>query len=89
VPLIHLGMAVIGTPYGQNPQMLTTESIGSSPYGPGTIAGMDGSLQPKQADLDTARNLGVRIARFACALKSLCAEGPHGLQPETLTYRAA
>jgi NAD(P)H dehydrogenase (quinone) len=89
VPLIHLGMAVIGTPYGQNPQMLTTESIGSSPYGPGTIAGMDGSLQPKQADLDTARNLGLRIARFACALKALCAEGPHGLQPETLTYRAA
>ncbi|HEV7366681.1 MAG TPA: NAD(P)H:quinone oxidoreductase [Gemmatimonadales bacterium] len=89
VPLIHLGMAVIGTPYGQNPQLLTTESIGSSPYGPGTIAGLDGSLEPKAPDLDTARNLGLRIARFACVLKSLCAEGAHGLQPEALSYRAA
>jgi NAD(P)H dehydrogenase (quinone) len=89
VPLIHLGMVILGTPYGQNPQLLIPDAIGSSPYGPGTIAGMDGSLQPKQADLDTARNLGSRIARFATALKALCAEGPHGLQPESSGYRAA
>jgi NAD(P)H dehydrogenase (quinone) len=90
LPLLHLGMIVLGTPYGQNPQILTaTDTIGSSPYGPGTIAGMDGSLEPKPADLQTARNLGARIARFAMAVKWLCAEGPHGLQAEVKAYRAA
>jgi NAD(P)H dehydrogenase (quinone) len=90
LPLLHLGMILMGTPYGQNPQILTaTEAIGSSPYGPGTIAGMDGSLEPKPADLQAARNLGVRIARFAMAVKWLCAEGPHGLQADVTAYRAA
>jgi NAD(P)H dehydrogenase (quinone) len=90
LPLLHLGMILMGTPYGQNPQILTaTEAIGSSPYGPGTIAGMDGSLEPKPADLQAARNLGARIARFAMAVKWLCAEGPHGLQADVTAYRAA
>jgi NAD(P)H dehydrogenase (quinone) len=90
LPLLHLGMIVLGTPYGQNPQILTaTVAIGSSPYGPGTIAGMDGSLEPKPADLQAARNLGSRIARFAMAVKWLCAEGPHGLQANVTAYRAA
>ena len=43
VPLIHLGMVFVGTPYGQNPQILVTDGIGGSPYGPGTLAGTDGS----------------------------------------------
>jgi NAD(P)H dehydrogenase (quinone) len=89
LPLLHLGMILLGTPYGQNPQMLTTESIGSSPYGPGTIAGLDGSLEPKAADLQTARNLGARIARFASAAKVVCAEAHHGLQSEASSYQAA
>src|SRR5262245_48737669 len=42
VPLIHLGMVFVGTPYGQNPQILVTDRIGGSPYGPGTLAGPDG-----------------------------------------------
>jgi NAD(P)H dehydrogenase (quinone) len=87
--LLHFGMALIGTPYGQNPQMMTTDRIGSSPYGPGTIAGSDGSLQPIEADLQTARNLGARIARFGCALKSLCAETRRRRQPGAPQYEAA
>ena len=83
-------MVVLGTPYGQNPQILTaTEIIGSSPDGPGTIAGMDGSLEPKAPDLQAARNLGNRISRFALAVKWLCAQGPHGLQAEVTSYQAA
>ena len=31
VPLIHLGMVFVGTPYGQNPQLLVTDGIGGSP----------------------------------------------------------
>ena len=65
VPLIHLGMVFVGTPYGQNPQILVTDGIGGSPYGPSTLAGTDGSRQPVEAELTTARNLGSRLARIA------------------------
>jgi NAD(P)H dehydrogenase (quinone) len=71
VPLIHLGMVFVGTPYGQNPQLLVTDGIGGSPYGPGTLAGTDGSRQPVEAELTTARNLGSRLARVAGRLKDL------------------
>ena len=71
VPLIHLGMVFVGTPYGQNPQILVTDGIGGSPYGPGTLAGTDGSRQPVEAELTTARNLGSRLTRVAGCLKNL------------------
>src|SRR5204862_3934897 len=71
VPLFHLGMIVVGTPYGENPQILVTDGIGGSPYGPGTLAGTDGSRQPVEAELTTARNLGSRLARVAGRLKDL------------------
>jgi NAD(P)H dehydrogenase (quinone) len=71
VPLIHLGMVFVGTPYGQNPQLLVTDGIGGSPYGPGTLAGTDGSRQPVEAELTTARHLGSRLARVAGRLKDL------------------
>jgi len=51
VPLIHPGMVFVGTPYGQNPQLLVTGGIGGSPYGPGTLAATDGSRQPVEAEL--------------------------------------
>ena len=70
VPLVHLGMVFVGTPYGQNPQILVTDGIGGSPYGPGTLAGTDGSRQPVEAELTTARNLGSRLARVAGCLKA-------------------
>jgi len=71
IPLLHLGMVLVGTPYGQNPQILVTDGIGSSPYGPGTLAGSDGSRQPVEAELTTARNLGSRVAKVAAAMKTL------------------
>jgi NAD(P)H dehydrogenase (quinone) len=71
VPLLHLGMIFVGTPYGQNQQILTTDGIGGSPYGPGTMAGGDGSRQPVEPELLTARNLGRRVAEVAARLKSL------------------
>ncbi|HEV2292354.1 MAG TPA: NAD(P)H:quinone oxidoreductase [Tepidisphaeraceae bacterium] len=71
IPLLHLGMVLVGTPYGQNPQILTVEGIGGSPYGPGTLAGQDGSRQPVEAELTTARNLGIRVAKVAARLKGL------------------
>jgi NAD(P)H dehydrogenase (quinone) len=71
VPLIHLGMVIVGTAYGENPHILTTDGIGGSPYGPATMAGPDNSRQPEERELTTARNLGSRVARVAGALKSL------------------
>jgi hypothetical protein len=50
---------------------LVTDGIGGSPYGPGTLAGTDGSRQPVEAELTTARNLGGRLARVAGRLKDL------------------
>jgi NAD(P)H dehydrogenase (quinone) len=71
VPLLHLGMVICGTPYGQNPHILVTDGIGGSPYGPGTLAGPDGSRQPVDSELTTARNLGSRVAKVAAQLKAL------------------
>lgn len=71
IPLLHLGMVIVGTPYGQNPQLLVTDGVGGSPYGPGTLAGPDGSRQPVESELTTARNLGSRVAKVAAQLKAL------------------
>ncbi|MBB4638156.1 NAD(P)H:quinone oxidoreductase [Longimicrobium terrae] len=86
VPLLHLGMIFVGTPYGQNPHILTTDGIGGSPYGPGTMAGGDGSRQPEERELLTARNLGSRVAKVSARLKSLRATQEHGQQPDAPQY---
>jgi NAD(P)H dehydrogenase (quinone) len=75
VPLLHLGMIFVGTPYAQNAQILTTDGIGGSPYGPGTLAGADGARQPEERELQTARNLGQRVAEVAARLKDLRRKG--------------
>lgn len=87
VPLLHLGFILVGSPYGQNPGIFGVDGRGGSPYGPGTVAGGDGSRQPSENELQTARNLGIRIAKAAAALKVLRATQPHGQQPDAPTYR--
>ena len=69
VPLLHFGMIFVGTPYVQNPQIMTADAVGGSPYGPSTVAGPDDKRAVPPVDLQTARNLGVRLARVASALK--------------------
>lgn len=71
VPLIHLGMIFVGTPYGENPHILVTDGVGGSPYGPSTMAGVDGSRQVGDTEILTAKNLGNRVARVAARLKGL------------------
>lgn len=70
VPLLHLGMIFVGTSYGQNPQIMVTDGIGGSPYGPSTLAGPDNTRQPVDSELQTARNLGSRVANVASRLKN-------------------
>lgn len=71
VPMLHQGMIFVGSPYSQNPELFTTEGRGGSPYGPGTLAGGDGSRQPADDELSMARNLGSRVARVAAGVKHL------------------
>ena len=86
VPLLHFGMIFVGTPYGQNPQIMTADAIGGSPYGPSTVAGPDDSRRVADAELRTARNLGVRLARVASALKIVRVTTLHGRDVDAPSY---
>ncbi len=68
VPLIHLGMIIVGVPYSAL-GMIHTEARGGTPYGASTIAGGQGELQPAEGDLVIARALGKRVAETAKKLR--------------------
>jgi NAD(P)H dehydrogenase (quinone) len=68
VPLLHLGMLIVGVPYSL-PGMIHTEARGGTPYGATTIAGPKGELQPTADDLAIARALGKRVAEITLALR--------------------
>ncbi|PSB13393.1 NAD(P)H:quinone oxidoreductase [filamentous cyanobacterium CCP1] len=69
VPLLHLGMLIVGVPYSL-PSMIHTEARGGTPYGATTIAGGQGELQPKPEDLEIARALGRRVAEVTAKVRS-------------------
>jgi NAD(P)H dehydrogenase (quinone) len=68
IPMLHLGMIIMGMPYSA-PGMLHTEARGGTPYGPSTVAGARGELQPTKEDFEIARLLGVRVAETAKKLR--------------------
>lgn len=68
VPLLHLGMIIVGLPYS-NEGMIHTEGRGGTPYGATTIAGARGELQPAPEDLSLARALGKRVAEVTVKLR--------------------
>jgi NAD(P)H dehydrogenase (quinone) len=68
IPLLHLGMIIVGVPYSTQ-GMIHTEARGGTPYGPSTIAGPQGELQPQEGDLVIARALGKRVAETAKKLR--------------------
>lgn len=69
VPLLHFGMIFVGSPYAENPEYLTGDAIGCSPYGPSTLAGPDSSYSPDERELTVTARLGERVAKVAAALK--------------------
>lgn len=69
VPFLHFGMLIVGLPYSENPEYLTAEAIGCSPYGASVLAGPDSSRKPDSRELTMAGRLGKRVARVAAALK--------------------
>jgi NAD(P)H dehydrogenase (quinone) len=68
VPLLHLGMMIVGVPYS-TPGMLHTEGRGGTPYGASTVAGGKNDLKPAPEDLDIAKVLGKRVAAAAVKLR--------------------
>lgn len=68
VPLIHLGMIIVGVPYSVE-GMTHTEGRGGTPYGATTIAGPQGELQPTKEDLYIGKALGKRVAQTTIALR--------------------
>ena len=50
--LAHQGMVIVGLPYTCPEISDISEVLGGSPYGAGTIAGGDGSLKPKEKELN-------------------------------------
>ncbi|RAL24273.1 NAD(P)H:quinone oxidoreductase [Thermoflavimicrobium daqui] len=70
IPLLHFGMIYVGLPYGENPEQMTAEGIGGSPYSAATVVGPNGELNPDQRELTMASRLGARVAKVAKALKS-------------------
>jgi NAD(P)H dehydrogenase (quinone) len=69
VPLLHLGMPIVGVPYSTR-GMLHTEPRGGTPYGATTIAGGMGELSPTAEDLEIAAVLGRRVADVTKKLRS-------------------
>lgn len=70
VPLLHLGMVVVGLPYTFKGQNRMDEVSGCSPYGASTIAddGHGGDRPPSANELAGARFQGEHVARIAAWL---------------------
>lgn len=68
VPLLHLGMMVVGVPYS-SPGMLHVEGRGGTPYGASTLAGPKNDLKPADEDLAIGRAQGKRVAEVAKKLR--------------------
>jgi NAD(P)H:quinone oxidoreductase type IV len=66
--LLHHGMIVVGLPYTEQRLMNMAEITGGTPYGATTLAGIDGSRQPSENELDIARFQGRHVAQITKAL---------------------
>ncbi|MGF1613616.1 MAG: NAD(P)H:quinone oxidoreductase [Gammaproteobacteria bacterium] len=66
--LAHHGMVIVGLPYACPELADISELKGGSPYGAGTIAGADGSRQPRTRELALARYQGKHVAGIAAKL---------------------
>jgi NAD(P)H dehydrogenase (quinone) len=68
IPLLHLGMLIVGLPYSL-PGMIHTEARGGTPYGASVIAGPRGELEPRPEDLQLAEALGKRVAEITLKVR--------------------
>jgi len=68
--LVHHGMVIVGTPYSCPALLNMNEITGGSPYGAGTLAGVDGSRQPSDNELTIARFQGEHVAKIVKKLSA-------------------
>ena len=66
--LLHHGMVIVGVPYSEKGLTNMDAIHGGTPYGATTIAGGDGSRQPSEIELATARHQGKHVAEIAAKL---------------------
>lgn len=67
--LFHLGMVIVGVPYGPDQRLVRMDDItGGTPYGASTIAGADGSRWPSENELAIARYQGRHVTEIAAKL---------------------
>jgi NAD(P)H:quinone oxidoreductase type IV len=66
--LLHHGMIIVGVPYSEPGLTNMAEIAGGTPYGATTMANRDGSRQPTQSELGTARYQGKHVAEIATKL---------------------
>jgi multimeric flavodoxin WrbA len=68
IPLLHLGMLIVGVPYSTE-GMIHTEARGGTPYGATTISGPKGELPPTAEDLAICRVQGKRVAELTTKIR--------------------
>ncbi|MEM2142817.1 MAG: NAD(P)H:quinone oxidoreductase [Candidatus Thorarchaeota archaeon] len=66
IPMMHHGMIIV--PPGYTSPEINTHMGGGTPYGPSTLADVDGSRQPDETERKIARDYGKRIAEIASKL---------------------
>lgn len=64
IPLLHLGMIIVGIPYSEQ-RLFTLETGGGSPYGASSVSGPNADRPPTENDLEIAKTLGRRVAEVA------------------------
>ena len=64
IPLLHLGMIIVGVPYSEQ-RLFSLETGGGSPYGASSVSGPNADRPPTENDLEIAKTLGRRVAEIA------------------------
>jgi len=64
IPLLHLGMIIVGIPYSEQ-RLFSLETGGGSPYGASSVSGPNSDRPPTENDLEMAKTLGRRVAETA------------------------
>jgi len=64
IPLLHLGMIIVGIPYSEQ-RLFSLETGGGSPYGASSVSGPNADRPPTENDLEVAKILGRRVAEIA------------------------
>jgi len=67
--LLHLGVIIVGLPYSFAGLTRMDQVPGGTPYGATTLAGVDGSRQPSENELEAARFQGRHVAEIAARLE--------------------